>query len=132
MAKMVIKRVGVLSWAKLTALAMAVMGLIIGVIYGLALMVFGAAMMSVGRSDTAGAAVGGVVAGLAVMIMAPIFYGVLGFVLGAIYAAVYNVAAGIVGGLELELESASDEYAAPPPPVWEARQYETGQQPPRY
>ena len=88
MAKMQIKRMGVLSVAKIYSVVMAVAGLIVGVIYGLFFIIF-----------------------------------------GAIGALVYNVAAGFVGGVELELESVGDAYAAPPPPPqYGASQYQPGQQ----
>lgn len=125
MAKMVVKRVGVFSYAKIMAITMAAMGLFIGVIYGLIFMIFGAAMMSGGR-ETAGAGVGGVVVGLLMMVGFPIFYGFIGFVFGALGALIYNVSAGFVGGIELELESADAGYAAPPPP--QQQQWGAGQQ----
>ncbi|HYO62657.1 MAG TPA: hypothetical protein VER08_03265 [Pyrinomonadaceae bacterium] len=133
MAKMIVRRVGVLSWAKIQGLVMAAVGLIIGILYGLMLMLFGAAMMAAtgGRAETAGAAVGGVIGGLAVMVIAPIFYGLLGFVFGALGAVIYNFAAGFIGGVELELEGASAEYVSPPPPQWSAEPRGDGP-PPRY
>jgi hypothetical protein len=36
----------------------------------------------------------------------PIIYGVLGFIFTAIGCAIYNFVAGLVGGIEVELESA--------------------------
>jgi len=117
MAEMTVRRIGVLSLAKMYALFMFVIGLIIGVIYGLALMVFGAAMASLAGRD--GAAMGGissVVGGLIVMIAVPVFYGILGFIFGVIGGFVYNIAAGIVGGIQLDLEGPTMQYAPPPPP----------------
>lgn len=116
MAMMTIKRVGILSFAKIQALVMAFFGLIIGVIYGLIFMVFGAALMSGGR-DTASLGGGGIAVGLVIMIVMPIFYGVLGFVFGALGGVIYNVAAGFMGGLEIELESTVPDYGTPPPPT---------------
>ena len=117
MAEVTVRRIGVLSLAKMYALFMFVIGLIIGVIYGLALMVFGAAMSSLAGRD--GAAMGGissVVGGLIVMIAVPVFYGILGFIFGVIGGFVYNIAAGIVGGIQLDLEGPTMQYAPPPPP----------------
>ena len=128
MAKMVIKRFGVFSAAKIYAVVLAGVGLIIGIIYGLFFIIFGAAMMAGSGRDTGAAGVGGIVGGLVVMIVVPIFYAVIGFIAGLIGAAVYNVAAGFVGGVELELESVGDAYAAPPPPQYGAGQYQPGQQ----
>jgi hypothetical protein len=100
-------------------------GLIIGVIYGLILMVFGAAMSALGpgRESTAGG-VSTVVMGIAFMIGAPLFYGVIGFIMGAIGALIYNGVAGIIGGVKFELEGVQEEYAPPPPPhQWAPNQY---------
>ena len=130
MAKMVIKRFGVLSAAKLYAVVMAAIGLIIGIPLGLIMMVVGAAMMSMGRDG--GAAPGGVGIGMGLfyMIGLPIMYGLMGFIFGALGALVYNMAAGFLGGLELELENADAGYAAPPQPQdWSSQQqYQPGQQ----
>ena len=124
MAQMTITRVGVLSVAKMEACICAVIGLIIGVIYGLIFMVFGAAMMS----SSSGAGGGSIIAGLFMMIGIPIFYAILGFIGGAIVGLVYNAAAGIAGGIELELESNDPpSYSAPPPPP-----QQWGQNPPPY
>jgi hypothetical protein len=117
MAEMIVRRVGVLSVAKIEGLLMMVIGLIIGVIYGLIFMIFGAAMSSLApREGQAMGGVGSVVIGLIIMVAVPIFYGVLGFVGGAIGALIYNAAAGIVGGIKLDLES--EIPYAPAPPQW--------------
>src|SRR3982750_1979665 len=119
MAEMMVRRIGVLSLAKIQALLMFVMGIIIGVIYGLIFMLFGAAMASIsGGSDRAMGGISSVVVGLVMMIAIPIFYGVLGFIVGMISGFVYNIAAGVVGGVKLELESTSVPYSPPPPPQW--------------
>jgi hypothetical protein len=118
MAEMTIRRVGVLSLAKMQGFLMMVMGLIIGVIYGLLFRVLGATMSSLApRSD--GQAIGGVgsvVIGLIIMVAVPIFYGGMGFVGGAIGGLIYNAAAGFVGGIKIDLET--DLQYAPPPPQW--------------
>ena len=112
MAKTVIKRMGVFSVAKIQALICTVLGLIIGVLYGLIFIIFGAALMS--QQGASGAS--GVVIGLVIMVTAPIMYGIFGFISGLIVGFIYNVAAGFVGGIELDLESATPDYSAPPPP----------------
>lgn len=133
MAKMVIKRVGILSMVKIFAVIMAAFGLLFGVIYGLVMMTVGAAMMSMNEGPGAGV---GIVGGLAMMVILPVFYGLLGVVFGALYAIIYNVAAGFVGGIELELDAVDQVYDAPP--GWDSsqyqpgRQYQSGQQPHSY
>lgn len=125
MAQLTIKSVGVFSVAKIQGVIAAVFGLIIGVIYGLIIMLFGAAMMTQSR----GAGGGSIIIGLLAMIGVPIFYGVIGFIGGAIGALIYNVAAGVVGGIEMEVEGESQAYAAPPQPPqqWAANPYQQGQ-----
>ena len=126
MAEMTIRRFGVLSVAKIYGLLTFVMGLIIGVIYGLFLILFGAAMSAIAPSGDAALAggVSTVVMGVAMMIGFPIMYGIMGFVGGAISAVIYNIASGLIGGIKFELEGVQQEYAAPPPPhQWAPNQY---------
>src|ERR1043166_6424212 len=123
MANMVIRRFGVFSAAKIYAVVMAGMDLIIGVPLGIIMMIFGAAMMAGGGNSAAGVGIG-----IFYMIGLPIMYGVLGFIFGAIGALIYNIAAGIIGGLEIELDNAELSYTQPPPPQYGANTYQPGQQ----
>lgn len=123
MAKMQVKRVGIFSYAKITAVTTAAFGLIFGVIYGLVFMVIGGAIMAGGGRNTGAAGASSVVIGLVMMAVFPILYGIIGFVFGALGALIYNIAAGFVGGIELELENVGDGYAAPPSPNWGAQPY---------
>ena len=88
----VLKKIGVMSMAKLYGVIFAVMGLIAGIFMGL----FGALLAAFGS------AAGGL--GLAAIIVLPIIYGIMGFVSGAIGAFLYNLFAGWVGGIEVDLE----------------------------
>jgi len=118
MAEMVVRKVGILSVAKIEGLLMFVVGLFIGVIYGLFFIIFGAGLMAAmaqrGGGEQALGGVGPIVIGVLMMIGFPIFYGVMGFVGGAIGALIYNIAAGVVGGIRLELEATTPQYGAPP------------------
>jgi hypothetical protein len=120
MAEMMVRRVGIFSVAKIEGLLMFVVGLFIGVIYGLIFIIFGAAIMASmpqrSGGDQALGAAGPIVIGIIMMIAFPIFYGIMGFIGGAIGAVIYNIAAGIVGGIKLELEATAPQYAAPPTP----------------
>ena len=71
MTEMTIRRVGILSVAKIQALLMFVIGLIIGVIYGLFFMVFGAAIAALAPAHEGQAlgGVGSVVGGVIIMIV---------------------------------------------------------------
>jgi hypothetical protein len=125
MAEMTIKRFGVISVAKMYSLLSFIIGLIFGVIYGLLLIIFGAAMTAVAPSNegTAGG-VSTVVMGIGIIIGVPLIYAVMGFISGAIGALIYNGVAGIMGGVQLELEGAHGDYAPPPPPQhWVPHQY---------
>jgi hypothetical protein len=94
---MVIRRVGVLSLARLYAAIAAAVGLLAGVVVAAASLL-GSALSSSGE-DTLPFAGFGVLA----IVALPILYGVLGFVGGAIGGALYNLFAGIVGGLEIDV-----------------------------
>lgn len=125
MAEMTIRRFGVISVAKMYGLLTFVIGLIIGVIYGLFFIIFGAAMSALapGGREAAAGGISSVVIGLVIMIGFPLFYGLMGFIAGAIGALIYNGVAGIIGGVKFELEGVQ-EYAPPPPPQqWAPNQY---------
>lgn len=106
MNKLRIRKLGILSVAKIYAVIMLVISLLISIPYGLIIIVyslFGAGMMKGEAAFAVGG--GGVVLGIGIMIGLPILYGVLGFIGGALGALVYNIFSGIVGGIEIEVES---------------------------
>lgn len=105
MNRLRIRKLGILSVAKMYAVMMLVISLIISIPYGLFIMFFGLAMMGSGESVGFAAGGGSIVIGLLVMIGLPIFYGVMGFVFGALGALIYNIFAGMVGGVEIEVEN---------------------------
>ena len=83
-----------------------IVGLIIGVIYGLIVIAYSLLGASMLKGDSALAVGGGgVVVGIIVMIGVPLVYGLIGFVGGAIGALLYNLFAKMVGGLEIEVEN---------------------------
>jgi hypothetical protein len=105
MNRLRIRKLGILSVAKMYAAIMLVMSLIISVPYGLFIMFFGGMMMSAGGRGGLAAGGGSIVFGLLFMIGLPIMYGAIGFVAGAIGALLYNLFAGMVGGIEIEVEN---------------------------
>jgi hypothetical protein len=115
MAEMTIKRFNILSVAKLQGLLTFVIGLIIGVIYGLIVMLFGAAMAAMVPKDEGQmlGGIGSVVVGLIIMVVFPIMYGLMGFIGGAIGALIYNLAARFVGGVKFEFEGVMPGYSPP-------------------
>ena len=94
---MVIKRVGVVSVAKIYGAMCAGLGLLFGLMF--------AAFSSLG-SGLASAAGTSVLPfagfGIAAIIVMPILYGLFGFIGGLISGAFYNLFAGLVGGVEIE------------------------------
>ncbi len=106
MNKLRIKKLGILSVAKMYAVIMLVISLLISVPYGLFIIVFSlTGASSIGGQGGLALGGGGVVFGLLFMIGLPIFYGALGFVFGALGALLYNIFAGFVGGIEIEVEN---------------------------
>jgi hypothetical protein len=95
---MIIKRIGLLSCAKLA-----------GVLYGLLGLVFGALMSLISLAgwlpaqNEAGRGIGAAV-GAAAVIVFPIFYGIIGFLTTLLGAWLYNVAAGVLGGIEVDIQ----------------------------
>lgn len=96
---MIVKRIGVMSLAKIMAILYAAIGLIGGVCVALFSMIAGSAFAQQGAA--AGLGMG---FGLGSIILFPILYGVFGFIGGLISAWLYNVIAGSVGGIELDLQ----------------------------
>lgn len=95
---MIVKKVGVVSVAKIYGAISAAMGLIFGIFFALA------SVVGAGLADTGQGAFLGPLLGVGAVVALPIFYGCAGFVGGAVGAALYNVFAGMVGGVRLEME----------------------------
>lgn len=100
MARTVLRRVGVLSLAKVTCAWYGALGLVFGGIVAL-FSLFGAAI-GAGAEESA-APLMGVLFGVGAVVFLPILYAVLGFLGGLIGGLIYNALAGFVGGVELEL-----------------------------
>ena len=96
---MVVRKVGVVSVAKILAALYAGMGLLIGGVFALISLVSAGWM-----AGQDGPAWLGAVFGVGAVVLLPIFYGLLGLIGGAIMAALYNLFAGMVGGIELDLQ----------------------------
>ena len=96
-----IRRIDVLSSAKVYSALMTVVGLIAGAFVSL-FAILGASMAA-GMGDEPGAGLLGVIFGIGAIIVLPIVYGVMGFIVGAIQAFVYNVVASRIGGIQIEL-----------------------------
>jgi hypothetical protein len=99
MAKIQIKKLDVLSVAKIYALIGVIVGFIIGIFVAIFASAFGA-LGSMGGLPGMGLATG--FASVAAIIILPIIYGIMLFISGAIGAFIYNIIAGRVGGIVFE------------------------------
>jgi hypothetical protein len=100
----IIKSVGVLSVAKMMGLIQACLGVVLIPFF----LLVGLAGTLAGRQESPFAGMLGLVLAFGM----PIFYGVLGFIMGAIGAALYNLFAKWIGGIELQVQSASPQLPA--------------------
>lgn len=98
---MIIRRLGVMSVAKISAIIAAVVGLLAGFLFFLVSLAGGAAG-AMSENDPGMAWISGL--GAMAIVVLPILYGVFGFIGGAIQAFVYNLAAKFVGGIKIETE----------------------------
>ena len=98
---MIIKRVGVLSFAKISGAIYAILGIIIGCLFALFSLMVGAIGSAASGSN---ASPYGAFFGVGAIIIFPIMYGIIGFVGGAISCALYNWLAGMIGGVEIDLQ----------------------------
>jgi len=96
----IIRRIGVLSAAKVFGILGVVIGLFVGVLMFLMTSLGGVAAAAQNQTGA------GLMAGMGVvaLVVMPIMYGVLMFLGGALQAFVYNVGARFVGGIEIEAE----------------------------
>lgn len=104
MNKLRIKKLGIWSVAKMYGLISLIIGLLIGIPYGLVVIVFSLVGASIGGNEALAVGGGGVVMGIILMIGIPVGYAVMGIIGGAIGALIYNLFAAIAGGIEIEVE----------------------------
>ena len=94
-----VKSVGVLSLAKMMGLIYACLGLFLMPL----LLLIGLLSSLAGKQQSP---LSGMI-GLIFAFCLPIFYGIMGFIMGAIGGGLYNLFAKWIGGIELELQSAT-------------------------
>jgi len=94
-----IRKIGILSLAKIFGLIMAVIGLVLGIFVGFA-MFFIASFLGTENnfSPYFGTSLG--ISGFLIM---PLVFGLLGFLFGTLTAFIYNVLASWIGGVKIEL-----------------------------
>jgi hypothetical protein len=98
---MVLKRVGILSCARICGVLYAFMGLILGAVLSM-IGVFASAL-GTGSKELGGPLLG-ILFGVGAILALPIIYGTMGFLAGALSAALYNWVSRFVGGIQMELE----------------------------
>jgi hypothetical protein len=98
---MVLKKIGVLSLAKVAAVIYAFLGLVIVLIVAIAILVgtLAGSLFSFSLNHILG-----ILLAFGAIILFPIFYGALGFLIGVVTSAIYNWITRITGGIILELE----------------------------
>ena len=92
---MILKKIGVLSLAKVYSALMTLMGLIFGLFFTLINFSLPTLSEVPGPYN---------LIGVWAIIFLPIFYGILGFVAGGTTAWIYNLVAKYIGGLELDFD----------------------------
>ncbi len=105
MNRLRIKKLGIWSIAKLYAVIGLVVGLLIGVPYGI-IIILVSLISAGGNGGDAAFAIGGggVVVGVVAMIGFPIMYSLFLGVGGAVGAILYNLFSAMIGGIEIEVE----------------------------
>jgi hypothetical protein len=99
---MVLKRIGVLSMAKIAGILYAAIGVVAGLFFAVISSFMGMAGAHMNPDMPSWL---GPMFGVGAIVLAPLLYGVMGFIGGAIGALVYNLFSSLVGGIELELET---------------------------
>jgi len=92
---MIVRRVNPLSFAKVSGIVYAILGLIIGAMF---------ALFSHDGGRGSGGAFFNAVFGVGALIVMPIGNGILGFVFSLILAVLYNLVARFVGGIEIQID----------------------------
>jgi hypothetical protein len=100
----IVKSVGVLSMAKMMGLIYGCLGLILIPFF----LLMGLMGTLAGKQQLPFAGM----IGLVFAFLAPILYGIMGFIMGAIGAALYNLFAKWIGGIEVQVQSATSQLPA--------------------
>ncbi|HUF04845.1 MAG TPA: hypothetical protein VMM38_11810 [Aridibacter sp.] len=104
MNKLRIKKLGIWSVAKMYGIMALIIGLLIGIPYGLIVIILSLVGASFGGNDALSVGGGGVVMGIILMIGIPVGYAVIGIIGGAAGALIYNLFAALAGRIEIEVE----------------------------
>lgn len=116
---MILKRIGVLSLARVLGGLYAAIGLIVGVIFSLASMLGALGGLAASTGANTDEAAGALIAlipllfGVGAIVFFPLFYGLMGFAGGALAALLFNLLAGVFGGIEMTFVNRPGDPAAP-------------------
>ncbi|MDA1314872.1 MAG: hypothetical protein O2968_16180 [Acidobacteria bacterium] len=116
---MILKRIGVLSLARMLGGLYATIGLIVGVIFSLASMLGALGGLAAATGANTDEAAGALMAlipllfGVGAIVFFPLFYGLMGFVGGALAAFFFNLLAGVFGGIEMTFVNLPGAPVAP-------------------
>jgi hypothetical protein len=94
-----IKKINVLSLAKIYGLSMAFLGLIIGIFVGFAMFFFGTFVGSGNNYSS----YFGLSLGILGLVATPILFGLLGLIFGGLATFFYNILASWLGGIKIEI-----------------------------
>ena len=111
-----LKKLGVISVAKIYSIIMAIIGFVIGLFITIFTVIFGAAMTSFPGATYPSMAFIPIAIGLLSIIITPIMMGIAGFIIGAIFAILYNWVASWAGGVELDLHKSGSFLSKIPKP----------------
>lgn len=97
--KVTIRKIAILSAARVQGSVLALFGWILAVLFALFLVI-----SLVLDGEATDGPIFSVLGGLGIIIFLPLFYGILGFITGLVGALIYNLVARVVGGVELEFD----------------------------
>jgi hypothetical protein len=93
-----IKKINVISLAKILGLSLAILGFIVGLVVGFIMFVIGSFF---GTSN--GMTLLAPSLGIIGFLIIPLLFGAIGFLLGGLSTLIYNLLASWVGGIEIEI-----------------------------
>jgi hypothetical protein len=101
---MVLKKIGVISLARIVAIIYAFLGFVIGIFVAFVVSIGSIAGSRFSELSNGFSPLIGLVFGIGSIVIFPIIYGLLGFLMGLIASALYNWIVGFTGGIEFEME----------------------------
>jgi hypothetical protein len=105
-----VKKINVLSLAKIQAIFGFIFGLLAGIFWAIAISWINSSVDYAGTSANAALMRSALpLSGVGAIIILPFLYAIMGFIGGAIIAWIYNLIAGWIGGIELEFKEKKEK-----------------------